>query len=525
MRIDTAELLNRGNALRRAGRHAEALAVYEKVLNSDPENFDALNGNGISLGELGRYPESISSFARAIVQVPDSAEALNNHGLAHARLDRHQEALPSYERALCLKPEYVDALNNYSDSLFWLGRYAESLDGYNRALRIDADSIVALTNRGRLLVILCRYDEALAGYERALTQKPDLVEAWSGRASVLAKLGRYEESLQSSQHALKIRPDFVDAHLSEAHCRLRLGDFRTGLMEYEWRHKERTRRPPVEQCTGARWTGREDLRGKTILLRSEQGLGDTILFSRYARLVAERGAYVLLEVPAALAPLMSGMTGVRRIIVQGGVPPVVDFYCPLPSLPLAFNTEPASIPSDVPYLAAAPDQIEKWRRLVSKLRGKKIGLSWSGNARQLDDRARSVALKRFEPLLSVPGTQFVCVQKDVRDDDASMLAIAGIVDLSAQFDDFSDTAALISVLDLVISVDTSVAHLTGALGKPVWVLLPFMAYWPWLLEREDNPWYPTARLFRQPQVGEWDSVILRVGRAVADWNPPTAASE
>lgn len=514
MQFGPVELLNRGNALRRAGRHEEALRAYAQLLRVDPNHFDALNGNGISLAELGRYPEAIASFARAIVVAPNSAEALNNHGLALARLQRHQDALPSYERALQLNPGYIDALNNYSDSLFWLGRYTDSIEGYDRALAIDLNSVAALNNRGRALVIECRFEEALAGYERALALKSDLVEAWAGRASALAKLGRYEESLESSGYALRIRPDFVDAHLSEAHCRLRLGDFKAGLPKYEWRRLQKTRNVQFRECSGNMWTGRENLRGKTILLRSEQGLGDSILFSRYARLVADRGAVVVLEVPAGLAPLMARMAGVSRILIQGEVPPAVDFYCPLPSLPLAFNTEVATIPADVPYLAAAPDRIEKWRKLVSRLKGRKIGFTWSGNARQLDDRARSVALRQFAPLLSVRGGQFVCVQKEIRADDVAGMKGAEIVDFSAQLDDFSDTAALVSLLDLVITVDTSVAHLAGAMGKPVWILLPFMAYWPWLLDREDSPWYPTARLFRQPSVGDWDSVILSASRAL-----------
>jgi len=510
LQVDPDELLNRGTALRREGRCEEALAVFEQILQVVPGHADALHGCGLALAALGRYPEAVTFFAKVVELAPMFAEGQHNHGLALARTLRHQEALKSYERALELEPGYVDALNSFSESLFWLGRYAESIEGYERALAARPDSIAALNNRSRSLVVLGRFEEALAGYERALSLKPDLAEAWAGRASALAKLGRYEESLESSGYALRIWPDFVDAHLVEAYCRLRMGDFRSGLPKYEWRRLSRAEHVPGRKCSGSRWTGKENLQGKTILLRSEQGFGDVILFSRYAGLVSDRGAKVVLEVPAGLAPLMAGMAGVGGILIQGEEPPSVDFHCQLPSLPLAFNTELPTIPAEVPYLAARPEKIRKWEANFSSLRGMTIGLTWSGNARQLDDRARSIPLKQLAPLLSVRGTQFVCVQKDIRPDDAATLRNAKIVDLSDQLGDFSDTAAIISLLDLVITVDTSVAHLAGALGKPVWVMLPFMAYWPWFLEREDSPWYPSARLFRQAKLDDWDGVVSKV---------------
>jgi tetratricopeptide (TPR) repeat protein len=507
---ELGELLGRGVALRRLGRFKDAVAVFEKILQMDQAHVAALINRGIALAEMQVYPEAIASFERALAIAPDFVEALNNHGLALAKSGRHAEALQSYERGLKLQPERVDTLNNRSDSLFWLGRHAESLAGYDRALIADPDSIAALANRGRILGIFCRFDEALAGYERALALKPDLAEAWAGRASALSRLGRYEEALECVDYALRIRPDYVEAHLIEAHCRLRLGDFRAGLLKYEWRRLDKLQKLQLPECSGALWTGREDLRGKSILLRSEQGVGDVILFSRYAQLVADRGANVTFEVPAALAPLMAGLPGVNRALLQGQPPPPVDFHCQLLSLPLAFNTEPASIPAAVPYLSAALDRIKQWKARMPRRKELRIGIAWSGNSRQLDDCSRSIALKRLAPLLALRGVRFVGIQKDIRAADAAWMKNTKIIDLSAKLGDFSDTAAVMTLLDLVITVDTSVAHLAGAMGRPVWILLPFMAYWPWLLGRSDCPWYPTARLFRQPKIGDWDSVIRSV---------------
>jgi len=259
------------------------------------------------------------------------------------------------------------------------------------------------------------------------------------------------------------------------------------------------------------WLGAQSARDRTILLHAEQGLGDTIQFSRYVQPLARAGATVVLEVAPALKELLSQIDGAARVLARGeGLPPF-DLHCPLASLPLAFKTEPQTIPAEIPYLAAAPERTEKWRARIEPLPRPRIALAWAGSAAHANDRNRSIALARLEPLWSAEGPSLISVQRDLRDADRGVLARASrILDLGSELSDFSDTAVVLSFADLVISVDTAVAHLAGAMGRPVWILLPFSSDWRWMLRRDDTPWYPTARLFRQPSIGDWESVIARV---------------
>ncbi len=455
---------------------------------------------------------------------PSNPDALVNFGNALQELGRYDEALASYDEALAIKPDYATALSNRGTVLQALKHYDKALASYDEALAIKPDYAEALRNRGITLHGLRRYDEALASYDKALAIKPDYAEALSNRGLTLQALKRYDEALASYSKALAINPDYAEAHANEGLLRLTLGDFERGWEEYEWRWKGPSFAASRRNFSRPLWLGKDDIRGKTLLIHAEQGMGDTIQFARYAHMVAEKGATAILEVQPALKALLANGPGAYQVLSEGEALPKFDLHCPFLSLPLAFNTRLDTIPAHVPYLAAPAAAIKKWRAKLEQSSAPRIGIVWSGRSTHANDANRSIALIKLMPLQS-PEVQLVSLQNEVRPQDERVLAAnKQILHFGSELKDFSETASLVSALDLVISVDTSVAHLAGALGKPVWILLPFAPDWRWLLDREDSPWYPTARLFRQPKIGDWDSVIDRVKQELAERfgaNPPS----
>jgi Tfp pilus assembly protein PilF len=432
-------------------------------------------------------------------------------------LKRYEEALASYDRALTLQPDYPEALSNRGRTLHALKRFEEALSCHDRALTLRRDYAEALANQGLTLHELKQYEAALSCHDSALTVRPNFAEALYNRGNTLRELNSFDEALSSYNRALTLRHNYADAHFNEALCRLATGDFDRGWRKYEWRWD-------AEQTNQRRnfdrplWLGSDEIAGKTILLHAEQGLGDTIQFCRYLPLVVERGAEVILEVQRPLQELMSdSFTSAAQIITQGAPLPDFDMHCPLLSLPMAFGTRLETIPSATPYLRASPQVAKNWNARLGSAGRPKIGLAWSGNLRHKNDHNRSMRLAALLPLLDVDAT-FVSLQYDVRADDTAILkARSELLHFGDELKGFSEPAALISNLDLVISVDSSVAHLAGALAKPVWVLLHFIPDWRWLHDREDSPWYPSARLFRQDDTRTWDSVIARVRAALYDF--------
>jgi tetratricopeptide (TPR) repeat protein len=506
-------LNNRGVTLHELKRFSEALASYDRALVLWPDHAGALNNRGITLHELKRFDEALASYDRALALQPDGAEPFSNRGNALRQLKRFDEALASYDQALALKPDYFDALNNRGVTLHELKRFPEALASYDCALALRPDHFAALTNRGVTLHELRRFDEALASYDRALAIRPDYAEALFNRGVTLYQLKQLDEALVCYDLALAVNPDYVDGHFNKALLHLLKGDYDAGWREYEWRWrrwKEQNLTPFKRDFTQPLWLGQTAIEGKTILLHAEQGSGDTIQFCRYAPLVAGRGARVLLEVPVQLKDLMASLVGVAEIIAGQDKPPDFDMHCPLLSLPLALGTRVESIPAQVPYFTVPPESLRRWAGAVGPKRNLRIGLVWSGSSGHKGDAIRSISLRSLLPLADLDA-EFVSLQKEVRGDDATALKERGdIVHFGDELNTFADTAAVIANLDLVISVDTSVAHLAGALAKPVWVLLPFLPDFRWLLDREDSPWYPTARLFRQQAPGDWSGVISRV---------------
>jgi tetratricopeptide (TPR) repeat protein len=514
---DAEALFSCALILKERSRFDAALTYLDKVLAIAPQHGDALNVRGNTLKALGRFADALASYDRALVVRPGFAEALSNRGVVLHEMKRFAEALASYDRAIAARPDYVEALSNRGATLQALRRFAEALASYDRALAVKPDHAEALYNRGHTLLELGRLDEALASYDGALAGRPDYAEAFSNRGYVLHKMKRFDEALASYDRALAVQPDFADARHNEALCRLLVGDFGRGWEQYEARWETAQLAAMKRNFPQPRWRGSHDLAGKTILLHAEQGLGDTIQFCRYVPCVAERGGRVVLEVQRPLHVLMRTLAGAAQIVSTGDPLPDFDVHCPLLSLPLAFGTDIETIPSATPYLYAPSSAVMDWERRLGAKRGPRIGLAWAGNPGHKNDQNRSIGLGPFMPLLDIDAT-FVSLQKDVRAADAAVLnGRRDLVHFGDALANFSDTAALMSTLDLVISVDTSVAHLAGALGKPVWVLLPFVPDWRWLLDRETSPWYPTARLFRQDGTRTWDTAIARVHEALGDF--------
>jgi tetratricopeptide (TPR) repeat protein len=368
-----------------------------------------------------------------------------------------------------------------------------------------------------VLYTLKRFDDALAGYDRALALRPDYVEAHCNRGVTLQDFRRFDEALACYERARATRPDFADAHYNEALCRLLVGDLKRGFDRHEWRWETAQHRSFKRNFSQTLWTGAQDLSGKTILLHAEQGLGDTIQFCRYAPLVAARGACVVLEVQEPLRALMATLPGDARMVARGEPLPDFDLHCPLLSLPRSLATELATIPRVTPYLRAAADGAAKWNGRLGVRDRPRIGVAWSGRPSHKNDHNRSIDLAAFLQGFAGIDATIVSLQREVRDADLATLRERGdVVHFGEELKDFSDTAALIANLDLVVAVDTSVAHLAGALAKPVWVLLPFIPDWRWLLDRDDSPWYPAARLFRQDESRRWENVFARVNAALCD---------
>jgi len=498
------------------GALEDARTLLERLIKRDPASADAHNNLGAALQGLKRPAEAVAHFERAVALDPRRPEAHYNLGLAKQRVGRLAEAVECCERALALRPDYPEA-NNTLAVLLSARDPERALACFHRAIAARPSYADAHNNLGIVLQQLGRYEEAVASYRSALAIKPDHPDAYSNLGLALRSLNRHEEAIRCFETAQAIKPDHVDAQLGEGLVRLALGDYAAGWKKYVWRHltanfshgKKRPRQPL--------WLGNWDISGKTILLHGEQGLGDTIMFARYVPLVAQRGARIVLAVQRPLTAVMTTLKGPEVIRGQGEPVPPFDCFCPLPTLPLAFQTNVATIPADVPYLSAPPDRLAKWRTAFASIPRPRIGLMWAGATSPI--YRRTIPLRLLQPLLDLREFHFVALQKDVPKEDAPLLESTRMATfLGKQQADLADAAAMMALVDLVITIDTSIANLAGAMGKPTWVLLPFSTDWRWMLGRKDSPWYPTARLFRQPKSDDWESVVGEVVEALADFH-------
>jgi tetratricopeptide (TPR) repeat protein len=511
LKPDLAEAwLGRGNVFVRLELFDDASAAYDNALALKSDLVGAWIGRGNVSSECERYDDAFTAYDKALALEPNLAPAWLGHGNVSYRLKRYEEAVAAYRNALAFKPDLAEAWLGRGNAFHELDRFDEALASYNEALALKPDLAEPRCGRGNVLHALERSDEALAAYDMALALKPDLAEAWFGRGVSLFARNRDVEALLCFDKALSFG-DFAEAYFNKSLVKLALGEYLEGWQLYEWRWRTRRLTSPNRNFTQRLWLGDGgSLSGKTILIYAEQGFGDAIQFSRYVSLLNVDDCRVMFEAPKSLVPLFEDQWDRIELVVQGDGLPHFDVQCPLMSLPLAFRTTLETIPAATPYLRTRDNKKMTWQRALGKKTKPRIGLAWSGSANFAHDVRRSIHLEKLLPIVT-DLVEWYSLQKEVRDYDREYLTkTPAIKDLSELLGDFSDVAALIAEMDLVISVDTAVAHLAGALGKSVWILLPFHSDFRWLRDREDSPWYRTARLFRQGKDGEWTEVVDRV---------------
>jgi tetratricopeptide (TPR) repeat protein len=540
---DLGRTIEEGMILQRQGRLAEAEKIYTRILKTLPDQFETLQLLAELKMQRQKPGEAFRHMTAAVAARPGSADARIHLGHVLRALKRDADALASFDKALAIDPASIDALGNRGDVLLALRRPAEALACFDKILSVAPGHAEARANRGAALAALARHAEALADFEAALAAGPNPIvfynrglalaslgrpaeavaaydrtlalvanhaAAWSSRGVALQALNRHADAIASFERAIAIEPDFADAHFNKSLALLAIGDYPRGQAEYEWRWKRSGTEPLRHKFGRPLWRGDDAPQGKTILLHAEQGLGDTIQFARYVRLLGRAGANAILETHPELKPLLARLEGCRSVIARGETRPAYDFHCPLGSLPLAFKTELSSVPTEIPYVSADAERVNHWRPRLEALGGPRVALVWAGNAAHANDLHRSLPLALLRPLWAGDVARFVSLQRDLRAGDGEILAEAPVLALGSELADFDDTAAVLAGCDLLITVDTSVAHLAGAMGRPVWLLLPFSSDWRWTAQSDRSPWYPSVRLYRQPQPGDWESVVARV---------------
>jgi Flp pilus assembly protein TadD len=505
-----------GAACAALGKVDEAIAAFRQSIRVKPDYIEAYNNLGILLTNQGRLDEAVATLQHALRLHPDVAQTHNHLGLARAAQGRFDEALASYREALRLQPDFADTHNNAGILFMNHGRLAEAEAAFQEALDRRPGFVEALSNRGNARGLRGEYDLAIGDFRQALLWRPHFAPAHVALGSALGRQGKLEDAAACYRRALQLNPRNAEAHYNLGTALLLLGNLPEGWAEYEWR----AHRPGAVRRTFPQppWDG-SPLAGRTILLHAEQGLGDTIQFIRFAPLVQERGGRVVVECQPALVPLLQGCRGVDQLVPRRAPLPAFDVHAPLLSVPRILGTALATIPAGCPYLFPNAQLVAQWREELSHCQGLKVGIAWQGDPKHSDDRNRSIPLLHFEPLTRIPGVHLFSLQKGPGQEQLPGLAQRiPMTDLASRLDEvtgpFLDTAAVMKSLDLVITCDSAIAHLAGALAMPVWVALAFTGDWRWLLQRSDSPWYPTMRLFRQQRPGDWPEVFARMADAL-----------
>ena len=519
--------MNSGFVYQQLKRYSEACRFNEKAVNLAPDNAIARYNQGVTFTSLERFEAALASYSMALHLRGQSAKTYFNMGCVFEELTRTEDARRSYEKALALDPQYVEACYNRANGLRAINKLKDALEAYDRVLRLRPRYLKAINNLGSTLHELGRFKEALIHFDRVLSLEPFFTDALHNRGISLQETKLFSAALASYAEAGRQDPQRHGARWNQSHLLLLLGRFDEGWPLYESRLELEREKKFHRRFVAPSWRGESSLKEKTILIYAEQGFGDSIQFMRYLPMVAALGAKVFFEAPKLLVPLISSAWEKVNVLERGSLLPECDFCCPLMSLPLAFKTTIETIPAKIPYVYADVRKRDRWRELTAGSGRLKVGLVWNGGFRPnqpevwaINER-RNITLRAISLYFQHPDITFYSLQKgdpgesEIRGREQDYWPNANFLNFTDRLFDFSDTAALIENLDLVITVDTSLAHLTGALGKPVWILNRYDTCWRWFEARDDSPWYPTARIFRQRERGNWDDVLQRVSNELA----------
>jgi len=508
---------NLGNALQQQGRITEAIAAHRQAIALQPDYAEAFCNLGNALLSAEQFDAAILACRQALALKPGFPEACNNLGSALQRKKQLDDAITAFRQTVALNPNYAEAYCNLGAALLEKGFSDEAITALRRAIDLHPKLPEAFANLGKALGSKGRLHEAIAAHRQAIAINPNFAIGHANLGNTLRDNGQLDEADAALREAIKCQPNLAGAHYSLALLLLLRGNFHQGWQEHEWRWRSKDFPSTHPRFPQPLWDGSNLAQG-TILIHTEQGFGDSLQFIRYLPLVAARGGQIILWCPAELQRLLQNTPGMMRLLAPDEPLPLTNYHCPLLSLPLALGTTLDNIPRQVPYLQADLAGTDHWRKVLAHDPPTfKVGLAWAGRATHANDRNRSLPLDALAALGQVPGVSFYSLQQGIAAAQAANPPPGlYLTDITADLTDFADTAALLTNLDLVISVDTAVVHLAGALGKPVWTLLPYMPDWRWLLERDDSPWYPTMRLFRQSAAGDWDHVIRQVTKALAD---------
>ncbi len=503
-----------------AGRVGLAIELIQRAISLNPANADAHSNLGEVFRSLGRLDEAVASHRRALEFAPRSAEIHNNLGHALDAKGQTDEALAAYRLAIRLRPDFAMAHNNLGVLLANCGAMGEAIAAYHRALELAPGCVEFHHNLGNVLLGASRLDEATRAYDHSLALNPQFADGHLNLGVIAWQRGRFAEAEERFRRALACRADFADAHVNLGLLLLLLGRYEEGWREYDWRWRSSEQPVPSRQGSTPRWE-EQSAPGKTVLVHAEQGYGDVLLFTRYLPLLRSlfQATHIVLKCQPELVPLLAQLAGRDFAVAPRGEPEDshgFDYQLSLLSLPLALQCF-SPVPPITPPLQADPATREKWRGRLGTDLELRVGLAWAGSPAQHGDRHRSIAPEEFSELVREPGIRFVSLQIQPRDPLPPVFAEAGVIDITTEVHNFADSAALIAELDLVITVDTAMAHLAGTLGWPVWVLTPFVPYWPYGLNGESTPWYPTMRMFRQSCSGGWKDVMEAATFALREW--------
>ena len=504
---------NRGVVLRQLRRMDEAVDAFRAAVSAQPEQAEIHNNLGWTLHLAGRYEDAMACYQQALRLRPDDAQVLSNLGATLHKLARHEEAVAALQRSLALQPASWQTLMNLGVALSGQGRNEEALAALARAEALAPGEPDLLVDRGNALVELGRHDEAVAVYEQARAARPGDAEVVMNIANAWRQANQHAQARPWYERALALAPDSPDIRFNFSLSLLADGDYERGWPMYESRWQARHLRQVEPDFGVPKWLGQADLAGRTLFLWDEQGLGDTLWMCRYVPLLAARGAKVVLKVQQPLVDLLrEGLQGAAVVLGPEDAVPPFDLHCPLMSLPFAFGTTLDTVPQDVPYVRPAPQRVQRWREALRSARPN-IGLTWTGNPRFATDYRRSLSLAQLLPFLP-EGADYWCLPKELPERE---LALLQQTDRIRRFDDrpFTDTAAQMLVMDLVVTTDTSIANLAGALGCPAVVLLGFSSDLRWLTTPTRTPWYPTLELLRQARPGDWDAALAQVHDRIA----------